>query len=109
MRYRVEQSKGNSISPRAQLILYVFLNFLTNISYQCNNNFMKRAVQTCSIRLFHIMQNTVVENSMLSIAPFSYLEFEVQKYKESIRKLNKKRTAEEERCFNCTFEGLELN
>ena len=51
---------------------------------------MKRAVQTSSIRLFHIMQNTVVENSMLSIAPFSYLELEVQKYKESITKLKKK-------------------
>lgn len=49
---------------------------------------------------------------MLSIAPFSYLEFEVQKYKESIKKRKKKkkelRRRNKERCFTCTFEGLEL-
>ena len=55
MRYRVEHSRGNSISPRTQLILYLFLYFLTSISYQYNNNFMKRAVQTCSLWLFYIM------------------------------------------------------
>ena len=85
--WTLEEKLHTSALPSS--ILYLFLYFLTSISYQCNDDFMKRAIQTSSTSLLYIRQNTVVENSTLSSVPFSYLEFKIQKCKELLRKRKK--------------------
>ena len=100
--WTLEEKFHTSALP--SIILYLFLYFLTSICYQCNDDFMKRAIQTSSTSLLYIMQNTIVENSTLNSVPFSYLEFKIQKYKGLLRK--RKKITESERCFACT---LELN